>query len=52
MEELVSLISNVGFPIFVALYFLIRLENKLDRLTAAFIDLTEELSEIAKKQGQ
>ncbi|MGS0765307.1 YvrJ family protein [Syntrophomonas curvata] len=35
MEELLNLIANVGFPIAVAAYLLIRIENKLGDLTLA-----------------
>lgn len=31
-DSLVNLISNVGFPIVVALYLMIRIEKKLDML--------------------
>ncbi|GAH54471.1 unnamed protein product [marine sediment metagenome] len=32
MDEWVEILSNVGFPIFVALYFMFRVEKKIDRL--------------------
>lgn len=41
MEEFLSLIANVGFPIAVAAYLLIRFEAKLGELTRAISDLRE-----------
>ena len=46
MEELISIISNVGFPIFIAMFLLIRLETKIDQLVSAFIDLTETITQL------
>ena len=43
---MVTLITNVGFPIAVATYLLIRFENKIDGLTLAITDL----SNVVKKQ--
>ena len=37
LNELVELISNVGFPIAITVYLLLRLEKKIDRL----IDVVE-----------
>lgn len=39
-DEIYSLIANVGFPIAVAAYLLVRLEGKMDRLTEAVQQLT------------
>lgn len=41
MNELLTLIGNVGFPIAVAAYLLIRIENRLTDLTSAINDLRE-----------
>jgi hypothetical protein len=43
MEELIALISNVGFPIAISMYVLIRLENTLKRNTEAIIQLSLKL---------
>ncbi len=43
MEELLKLISNLGFPIVVAAYLLIRIEEKLDELSTAIISLREAI---------
>jgi hypothetical protein len=41
MEEFLNLIANVGFPIAVAIYLLIRFEAKLGELTYAISELRE-----------
>ncbi|WP_049041992.1 YvrJ family protein [Clostridium sporogenes] len=38
-DQLVMLISNVGFPIAVSLYLLLRIEKKLEELTKALNSL-------------
>ena len=38
LDDLLNLIANVGFPIAVAAYLLIRIENKLGDLTRAIAD--------------
>lgn len=44
MNEFVGILSNVGFPIFIAMFLLIRVENKIDQLIVAFVDLTEAIA--------
>lgn len=39
-DEIVMLISNVGFPMAVSSYLLVRLDKRLEDLTKAFINLT------------
>lgn len=41
MTSLTGFIANVGFPIAVAAYLLIRIESKLVKLTEAIADLRE-----------
>ncbi|WP_427338021.1 YvrJ family protein [Caloranaerobacter sp. DY30410] len=41
MEDLYAQIANLGFPIAVSIYLLVRIEGKLDRLT-------ESINELAK----
>lgn len=45
MDQIVSLISNLGFPIFVAVFLLIRIEPTLKKLQ---ITLTEILTYLKK----
>ncbi len=41
----VDIISNVGFPIFVSLYLLQRMETKLDEMVQALQDLSQTFKE-------
>ncbi len=41
MNELLNLIGNVGFPIAVTAYLLIRIEDKLSELSGAINELRE-----------
>ncbi|MCF4016795.1 YvrJ family protein [Clostridium sporogenes] len=41
-DGLVELISNVGFPVAVSVYLLVRVEKKLDDLIKAFNNYTKE----------
>jgi hypothetical protein len=40
MDGLVGLIGNVGFPIAVSIYLLIRIEGKLENLTTSINNLS------------
>lgn len=48
MEDMINILSNVGFPIAIALYLLIRFENKLSQLN----DSINNLSNIIQKSFQ
>ena len=39
-EDLAGLVTNVGFPIGVSIYLLVRFESRLDMLTKSISDLT------------
>ncbi|WP_077212376.1 YvrJ family protein [Bacillus dakarensis] len=43
MQELIPLISEVGFPIVVTLYLLHRIEAKLDHVVQSIQSLPEQL---------
>ncbi len=43
MEDFINLIANIGFPIAVAVYLLIRIEGQLNRLTMAIYELREAI---------
>ncbi len=45
MNDWVSLISTVGFPIFVALWFMFRLETIINNNTTALLKLLEKLND-------
>lgn len=44
MEDFLTAVANVGFPIVVAAYLLIRIENKMDSLAASINQLSTILS--------
>lgn len=48
MEGFISLIGNVGFPIAVSLYLLIRIEGKLESLTTSINTLSTALNAFFK----
>lgn len=39
LDDILSLIANTSFPIVVASYFIIRMEEKLDKLTETIAEL-------------
>ncbi|CAM2996140.1 YvrJ family protein [Clostridium sp. FAM 1755] len=41
-DNIVELISNVGFPVAVSVYLLVKIEKKLDDLIKAFNDFTKK----------
>lgn len=46
MEPFVGFISQVGFPIAVSIYLLVRIEGKLEWLTGAIHDLSQSISKM------
>lgn len=46
MEELVAQIANVGFPIVLSMYLLIRIEGKMSDLTRSI----DQLSDVIQKK--
>lgn len=52
MDEFISVISNVGFPIFIAMFLLIRVENKIDTLVSTFIDLTDSIDRLVEQSKE
>ena len=55
MEDMTSLtgcIANLGFPIAVAVYLLIRIEGKLVKLTEAIAELRECICAIRVKNAE
>lgn len=52
MQNYIAFISNVGFPIFIAMFLLIRIESKIEKLVTAFVDLTESISRMLEAQGK
>ena len=46
MNELIDLIANIGFPITVSIYLLVRVENKLENLTNSINNLSQTINSI------
>jgi hypothetical protein len=49
MEALVGLIGNVGFPIAISLYLLVRIEGKLENLACSINTLSNVLNNIPNR---
>lgn len=43
MEELLHSIGNVGFPIVVSIYLLVRVEGKMEELTRSILELSQTI---------
>ena len=52
MEEIYTQISNLGFPIVVAFYLLVRVEGKLDKLSTCITDLSFSIERLNDKWQQ
>ncbi|MCM8711610.1 YvrJ family protein [Clostridium sp. SYSU_GA19001] len=48
MDAIVSLIGNVGFPIAVSIYLLVRIESKLESLTNSINNLSSVINTMQK----
>lgn len=46
MEELFGQVANLGFPIAITAYLLVRMEQKLDALTASISELTHNIGKM------
>ncbi len=46
MEELISNIANLGFPIAVSVYLLVRMEKKLEVLTESIDKLSQAINNL------
>lgn len=44
MEEVLSYIANLGFPIVISVYLLVRIEDKLDQLSESINELSRVIS--------
>ncbi|MBC8587517.1 YvrJ family protein [Paratissierella segnis] len=46
MQEIFSNIANLGFPIVISIYLLVRIEGKLNELTNSIIELSNSISKL------
>lgn len=44
MEEVYNTVANLGFPVAVCMYLLVRIEGKLDSLTKSINELTSAVT--------
>lgn len=49
MDEILKMIGNLGFPIAVAAWLLVRMEQRMDSLTAAIAELHEAILTMPKE---
>ena len=49
MEIIETLIANVGFPVAVSIYLLVRLESKLETLTNSINELSSNIISLKSK---
>ena len=51
MDEMLKIIGNVGFPIAVAAFLLVRVEQRMDSLTTAIGELREAILLMSREQA-
>lgn len=44
MEDIVSMIANLGFPIGVSIFLLVRVEGKIEKLAESINELSKNIS--------
>jgi len=49
MDEMLKIVANVGFPIAVAAWLLVRMEQRMENLTVAIGELREAINLICEK---
>ncbi|MBM7550215.1 YvrJ family protein [Peptoniphilus gorbachii] len=47
MEDLLSNISNIGFPIAISCYLLVRLEKKMEELKEVIVELSTAIEKFS-----
>lgn len=47
MEEMISQVANLGFPIVLSIYLLVRLEAKIDNLSTSIQMLTNSVEQLS-----
>ena len=46
MEPILGMIADIGFPIAISVYLLVRIEKKMESLTVSIQSLTNAISEM------
>ncbi len=50
--NLVNLIGNLGFPIAVSVYLLVRVESKMENLTCSINNLSSAINQMLKSENK
>ncbi|MDP4144238.1 MAG: YvrJ family protein [Bacillota bacterium] len=50
MDNIVTLVGNVGFPIAISVYLLVRIEGKLENLTNSITTLSNVINSLQKEK--
>ncbi|NLI60467.1 MAG: YvrJ family protein [Clostridiales bacterium] len=48
MEQMLGLVANLGFPIVISVYLLVRIENRMENLTESIHQLAEAVAALKK----
>lgn len=51
MEEVLTAIANYGFPILIAVYLLVRMEQKIESLDKAISELNQSIKNLCAKNN-
>ncbi|MGB9812769.1 MAG: YvrJ family protein [Thermovenabulum sp.] len=51
MEGLIAQVANVGFPIVVSIYLLVRIEAKMESLTSSIFELAKVIEGIKEQKN-
>jgi len=46
LEQLLGMIANLGFPIVISMYLLVRIENRMENLSQSIQSLTKAISDM------
>ena len=46
MEEIYTNVANLGFPIVISIYLLVRIEGKLNQLSESIIELSRTIEKV------
>ncbi|HHT64940.1 MAG: YvrJ family protein [Caldicoprobacterales bacterium] len=46
LEQVLGMIANMGFPIVISVYLLVRIENRMENLSQSIQSLTRAISEM------
>lgn len=49
MDDMVNLISNVGFPIAITMFLLLKMDKKIDTLSSSIVNLSNSVEKLINK---